>query len=85
MSTHPQASHSLSMRYGLLALPLAFVALPMYVNLPHFYATQFAVPLASLGAVLLFTVTLGALWFLAVLLRRGGDSASKIAATFTGS
>jgi len=35
--------------------------------------------------VLLFVVTLGALWFLAVILRRGGDSASKIAATFTGS
>ena len=55
MSSQPQASHSLSFRAGLLALPLAFVALPMYVNLPHFYATQFAVPLASLGAVLLFS------------------------------
>lgn len=61
MNTHPQASHSLSMRYGLLALPLAFVALPMYVNLPHFYATQFAVPLASLGAVLLFSRLVDAL------------------------
>jgi Na+/melibiose symporter-like transporter len=49
------------MRYGLLALPLAFVALPMYVNLPHFYATQFAVPLASLGAVLLFSRLVDAL------------------------
>jgi GPH family glycoside/pentoside/hexuronide:cation symporter len=55
MSLQTQASHSLSFRAGLLALPLAFVALPMYVNLPHFYATQFAVPLASLGAVLLFS------------------------------
>lgn len=42
-------------------------------------------PFWGVGAVLLFVVTLGALWFLAVLLRRGGDSASKIAATFTGS
>ena len=42
-------------------------------------------PFWGVGAVLLFIVTLGALWFLAVLLRRGGDSASKIAATFTGS
>ena len=42
-------------------------------------------PFWGVGAVLLFTVTLGSLWFLAVLLRRGGDSASKIAATFTGS
>ena len=42
-------------------------------------------PFWGVGAVLLFAVTLGALWFLAVILRRGGDSASKIAATFTGS
>ena len=49
------------MGYGLLALPLAFVALPMYVNLPHFYATQFAVPLTSLGAVLLFSRLIDAL------------------------
>lgn len=41
-------------------------------------------PFWGVGAVLLFTVTLGALWFLAVILRRSGDSASKIAATFTG-
>lgn len=40
-------------RYGLLGLPLAFVALPLYVNLPHHYASQFQVPLAWLGAVLL--------------------------------
>ncbi len=46
-------NHRMSFSYGLLALPLAFVALPMYVNLPHYYATQFAIPLASLGAVLL--------------------------------
>ena len=42
-------------------------------------------PFWGVGAVLLFVVTLGALWFLAVILRRGGDSASKIAATFSGS
>jgi len=42
-------------------------------------------PFWGVGAVLLFVVTLGSLWFLAVILRRGGDSASKIAATFTGS
>ena len=28
-------------QYGLLGLPLAFVALPVYVHLPHFYAQQF--------------------------------------------
>ena len=40
-------------RYGLMGLPLAFVALPLYVLLPHYYALQFGVPLASLGALLL--------------------------------
>lgn len=39
--------------YGLLGLPLAFVALPLYVVLPDHYARQFGVPLAPLGAMLL--------------------------------
>lgn len=39
--------------YGLLGLPLAFVALPLYVILPNHYARAFGVPLAALGAVLL--------------------------------
>lgn len=39
--------------YGLLGLPLAFVALPLYVQLPHHYAQAFGMPLATLGAVLL--------------------------------
>ena len=33
--------------YGLLGLPLAFVALPLYVVLPHHYATTLGLPLAS--------------------------------------
>jgi glycoside/pentoside/hexuronide:cation symporter, GPH family len=40
-------------RYGLLGFALAFVALPLYVVLPNYYAKEFAVPLATLGAVLL--------------------------------
>ena len=39
--------------YGLLGLPLAFVALPLYVLLPHHYAQAYAMPLATLGALLL--------------------------------
>ncbi len=39
--------------YGLLGLPLAFVALPLYVLLPNHYARAFGMPLATLGAVLL--------------------------------
>jgi glycoside/pentoside/hexuronide:cation symporter, GPH family len=40
-------------RYGLLGLPLAFVALPLYVLLPNYYARHFGLPLAALGALLL--------------------------------
>ena len=39
--------------YGLLGLPLAFVALPLYVILPNHYAREFGAPLALLGLVLL--------------------------------
>jgi glycoside/pentoside/hexuronide:cation symporter, GPH family len=39
--------------YGGLGLPLAFVALPLYVILPNHYASVFGVPLAVLGALLL--------------------------------
>ena len=41
------------LQYGLLGLPLAFVALPLYVILPNHYAREFGVPLATLGAILL--------------------------------
>ena len=39
--------------YGGLGLPLAFVELPLYVLLPNYYASQYRVPLALLGALLL--------------------------------
>lgn len=39
--------------YGGLGLPLAFVALPLYVVLPNHYATVYGMPLALLGALLL--------------------------------
>ena len=39
--------------YGGLGLPLAFVALPLYVVLPNHYAATFGVPLATLGTLLL--------------------------------
>lgn len=41
--------------YGLLGLPLAFVALPVYVHLPNLYAQHYGVPLAALGGVLLLS------------------------------
>ena len=58
--------------YGLLGLPLAFVALPVYVHLPNLYAQQYGVPLAALGGVLLISRTVAAVvdpW-----LGRWGDS-----------
>ena len=48
------------LRYGALGLPLAFVALPLYVVLPGHYAEQHGVSLATLGAVLLGTRALDA-------------------------
>jgi Na+/melibiose symporter-like transporter len=41
------------LRYGLLGLPLAFCALPLYVLMPNLYARQWGVSLSALGAVLL--------------------------------
>jgi Na+/melibiose symporter-like transporter len=40
-------------RYGLMGLPMAFMALPLYVLLPNYYALNFGVPLAALGGLLL--------------------------------
>ena len=48
-------------RYGLMGLPLAFVALPLYVLLPNHYARHYGVSLATLGALLLATRLLDAL------------------------
>ena len=41
------------LRYGMMGLPLAFIALPLYIILPHHYAQTFGMPLATLGALLL--------------------------------
>lgn len=39
--------------YGLPGLPLAFLALPIYVHVPQLYSLGFGMSLASVGAVLL--------------------------------
>ena len=41
------------LQHGLLAFPIAFAGLPLYVHAPDFYATELGVPLASIGIVLL--------------------------------
>jgi len=48
-------------RLGLPALPLAFVALPLYVLWPHYFATQFGVSLSLIGGLLLLARALDAL------------------------
>ena len=40
--------------YGLLGLPLAMSALPVYVQIPAYYTTQLGLPLAGAGFVLFF-------------------------------
>ncbi|HEX6735436.1 MAG TPA: MFS transporter [Azonexus sp.] len=44
-------SHSLA--YGVLGLPLAFAALPIYVHVPRYYAETAGLELSLLGAILL--------------------------------
>jgi len=41
--------------YSLFGLPLALVALPVYVFVPQFYATQFGLSLSIIGGTLLLT------------------------------
>jgi Na+/melibiose symporter-like transporter len=41
--------------YGALGLPLAMAALPLYVHLPKLYGGDLGMPLALVGAILLFT------------------------------
>jgi Na+/melibiose symporter-like transporter len=60
--TTPKRSRAIDgATYGALGLPLAFVALPLYVVLPNHYATTFGVPLAALGTLLLFARLLDAI------------------------
>ena len=47
--------------YGLMAMPLAFAALPLYVHVPRFYAERGGIALSLLGALLLGTRLLDAL------------------------
>ncbi|WP_050417253.1 MFS transporter [Azoarcus sp. CIB] len=42
-----------ALAYGVLGLPLAFAALPIYVHAPKLYADGLGLPLAAIGAVLL--------------------------------
>lgn len=67
MSTHMQVNAAAPItgsgwwRMSAVALPLAFVTLPLYLMLPHRYANTWHVPLAQLGVVLLCVRALDAL------------------------
>jgi GPH family glycoside/pentoside/hexuronide:cation symporter len=60
VDTPAQESAWAGFRYGALGLPLAFLALPLYIVLPSHYAAQYGVPLTTLGLVLLGTRALDA-------------------------
>ncbi len=46
-------NRSRSLAYGVLGLPLAFAALPIYVHVPRYYAETAGLELALLGGILL--------------------------------
>lgn len=87
-----------TLRYGLMGFALAFVALPLYVLLPNYYAVHFGLPLATLGSMLLGARLLDALvdpllgrgvnWLLAGSARRtlawGAGAAAALGAGFSG-
>lgn len=47
-------SRSKLLCYGMLALPLAFAGMPLYIHAPDFYAVHYKLSLTSLGLILLF-------------------------------
>jgi len=53
VSSPPAAPRLLA--YGVFALPLAMLSLPVYVHMPKFYQETFGVNLAALGLLLLLT------------------------------
>ena len=50
----PAPSQKLLFCYAVIALPLAFAGLPLYIHIPDFYIRQFGLNIGILGVVLLF-------------------------------
>ena len=50
----PAPSQKLLFCYAIIALPLAFAGLPLYIHIPDFYIRQFGLNIGILGVVLLF-------------------------------
>lgn len=53
MAPNARLSRKELVTYGLLAAPLAFAGMPLYVHAPDFYTARLGVPLSSIGIVLL--------------------------------
>ena len=53
MNEHARIPKQALMQYGLLATPLAFAGMPLYIHAPDFYTAQFGAPLATIGVILL--------------------------------
>jgi GPH family glycoside/pentoside/hexuronide:cation symporter len=53
MATETRPTARILLQYAPLGLPLAFAALPVYLLLPHLYATRYGLSLASIGILLL--------------------------------
>ncbi len=52
-NTENQLSWFQSLRIGFLAIPLSFVAIPLYLNISDFYARKFALDLITIGSLLI--------------------------------
>lgn len=50
---HEAVSRPNLVRYGLLAMPLAFAGIPLYIHAPDFYVTTYNISLSSIGLLLL--------------------------------
>jgi GPH family glycoside/pentoside/hexuronide:cation symporter len=51
--TQPRPSRLSLLSYALMAFPLAFAGLPVYVHTPDFYATHVGLGIGTIGAILL--------------------------------
>ena len=42
-------------QYAILAFPISFASLPIYIHTPYLYSTQYGISLASLGAIMIIS------------------------------
>ncbi|HCQ71639.1 MAG: MFS transporter [Alphaproteobacteria bacterium] len=61
MNEHTAPTKRALVHYSLIALPLSFAGLPLYIHMPDFYALQFSLDVGALGVVLLIIRLIDAL------------------------